>query len=114
MKKRLRVVYDDACPTCTIGKNIAEKLDRHHAVEFVGMHTDEGNRIVTEHALDMERSAYALTENGISQKARMMRAVLAHNGVIGFLVSLPFRIPWLGDRLYELIASHRRHITKRN
>lgn len=109
MEKRLTVVYDDDCPTCTVGKNISEKLDKKQAIDFVGMNTERGRTLAHEHNLDVRASAYAIKDGVVAGKSQMVRTVLAHNGILGFLVSLPFRIPWLGDRLYELIVRHRSH-----
>ncbi len=76
------------------------------------MNTEEGKKLVTEHSFNMSESAYAIHENTISRKSEMMRDVLAHNGIIGAILSVPFRIPWLGNKLYDLLALHRKHVTK--
>jgi predicted DCC family thiol-disulfide oxidoreductase YuxK len=109
MNERLTVVYDDGCPTCTVGKNLSEKLDKNKKLDFVGMNTERGHSLVHEHGLDMHASAYAIRDGKVSGKSAMVRDVLTHNGTLGFFISLPFRIPWVGDRLYELIARHRSH-----
>ncbi len=109
MDERPVVVYDDGCPACTVGKKLSERLDAKKNLDFVGMNTERGKGLVQTHDLNMHASAYLIEGAVVSDKAKMMRDVLAHNGPIGFLMSLPFRIPWFGDRLYELIALHRSH-----
>lgn len=113
MHERLTVVYDDDCPTCTVGKDLSASLDHKHTINFVGMNTEEGTSLVQKHQLDMSKSAYALHADGSkSSKSRMVRDVLARNGLIGAMLSLPFRIPYLGDMLYDVLALHRRRTTK--
>jgi len=113
MAKKLTVVYDDGCPACTVGKNFSEKLDQEKSMEFVGMNSEQGRALIRQHDLDMNASAYAFREDGSkTARSRMMRDVLARNGWLGFLFSLPFRIPLLGDKLYDVLARHRRHTTK--
>jgi predicted DCC family thiol-disulfide oxidoreductase YuxK len=114
--KKLTLVYDDGCPTCTVGVTIAKKLDKNGSLILVGMNTEEGRELVHKHGLDMNSSAYALSENGsITAKAQMAKDVLANKGLGGFLLSLPFRLPSpIADRLYWLLAQHRRHTTKTN
>ena len=90
-------------------KELSTKFDKDGNIDFVGMHTERGKQLVRDRQLDMQASAYALDGERISGKAKMVRDVLAHNGAIGFFLSLPFRIPWLGDRLYEFCALHRDH-----
>ncbi len=107
------VVYDDGCPTCTVGKDFAESHDTDGALKFVGMNTEEGKTLIEKHQLDMNASAYVLREDGTrAGKAEMIREVLAHNGPLGFVLSLPFRVPYLSDVLYDLLALHRKHVTK--
>ncbi|HWO07637.1 MAG TPA: DCC1-like thiol-disulfide oxidoreductase family protein [Candidatus Paceibacterota bacterium] len=103
------VIYDDDCPVCTVGKNASERLDTEKHLEFVGMNTSRGRELVRTRNLDIHTSAYYIDGEYVTEKARMMRDVLAHNGVVGFVASLPFRIPWFGDRLYELISRHQEH-----
>lgn len=113
MEKKLTVVFDDKCPTCTVGMNVADALDSHDAVEFVGMNTERGKALIQQHNLDMNASAYAFHADGTkTEKSRMMRDVLAHNGILGFLLSLPFRIPFVSDKVYSVLALHRKHVTK--
>jgi predicted DCC family thiol-disulfide oxidoreductase YuxK len=113
MEKKLTVVFDDGCPMCTVGMNVADSLDGKDAVEFVGMNTERGKTLVQEHKLDMNASAYAFRADGTrTEKSQMMRDVLANNGVLGFIMSLPFRIPYLNDILYRILAWTRWHITK--
>lgn len=113
MKEKLTVVFDDKCPTCTVGVNASAALDTDKTVEFVGMNTERGQAMVKEHNLDMNASAYAFRADGSrAEKAQMMRDVLAHNGIAGFFLSLPFRIPFFGDMLYEFLAWTRWHLTK--
>lgn len=109
--QKVTVVYDDGCPTCTVGKNMAERLDHAHAITFVGMNTDAGKALVQQHQLDMDSSAYAISERETLSKAAMVKSVLSHNGFVGMLLSLPFRIPWLGDKLYDVLVLHRNHVT---
>jgi len=109
--EKLKVVFDDGCPTCTLGKNMSERLDTTHSIEFIGMNTENGKRLITEHGLNMTESAYAIQENTISGKSGMVRRVLAYNGIIGAILSIPFRIPWFSDKLYDLLALHRKHVT---
>ena len=105
MEKKLTVVFDDGCPLCTAGKNVAKALDKSEAVDFVGMNTERVRALIEEHRLDMNTSAYALRADGLkTEKSRMMRDVLRHNGLVGFLLSVPFRLPYLGDKLYDLLA----------
>lgn len=107
----LKVIYDDGCPTCTVGKNAAERLDTNRSIEFIGMNTEHGKQLIAEHDLNMNESAYALDKNGISKRSAMVRRVLARGGAVGAILSAPFRIPWLSDKLYDVLALHRRHIT---
>jgi predicted DCC family thiol-disulfide oxidoreductase YuxK len=112
-KEKKTVVYDDGCPTCTVGVEFAKKLDGKEALEFVGMNTEKGKQLVQENGLDMNASAYVLHSDGSrTEKARMMVEVLSHNGLIGFVLSLPFRVPVVGELLYYLLTLHRRHLTK--
>lgn len=90
---------------------MSERLDTTHSIEFIGMNTEHGERLITEHSLNMTESAYAIQENAISKKSEMVRRVLAYNGIIGAILSIPFRIPWLSDKLYDVLALHRRHVT---
>ena len=108
--EKLKVVFDDGCPTCTLGKNMSERLDTTHSIEFIGMNTEHGKRLITANGLNMTESAYAIQENTISGKSEMARRVLAHNGIIGAILSIPFRIPWLSDKFYDVLALHRRHV----
>lgn len=112
METRVKVIYDDGCPTCTVGMHLAEGIDRTKSLDFIGMNTDEGQRIIATHQLDMHRSAYVIDGENISGRAEMMREVLSRGGSIGFLLSLPFRVPYLGNALYDLLARHRAHVTK--
>ena len=111
--QKLTVVFDDACPTCTVGKNFAQAHDKASALDFVGMHSERGQTLIRQHGLNMSDSAFAFHVDGSrTEKSQMIRDVLAHNGVIGFLLGLPFRIPYISDKLYDLLALHRRHRTK--
>ncbi len=76
------------------------------------MNTEHGKQLISEHGLNMSESAYSIEGNTSAAKSAMVKQVLAHNGIVGVIVSLPFRIPWLGDKLYDLIASHRAHTEK--
>lgn len=105
------VIFDDGCPTCQVGMDMAEYLDTANTIEFVGMNTDEGKKLITQHGLDMERSAYAIHDGSIMQKAAFMREVFGRSGIRGWLISLPFRIPYFSDRAYDLLARHRKHRT---
>lgn len=107
------VVYDDGCPTCTVGMEFAKKLDGEEVLEFVGMNTEKGGELVRTHGLDMNASAYVLHSDGSrTEKAKMMVEVLSHTGGLGFLLGLPFRVPFFGERLYYLLTLHRKHVTK--
>lgn len=112
MERKVKVIYDDGCPTCTVGISIADKLDHADSMEFIGMNTDAGKRIIAEKDLDMLESAYLIDGDSVAGKAAFMREVFRRGGVFGFLISLPFRIPLLGNALYRLLALHRRHVTK--
>lgn len=112
METRVKVIYDDGCPTCTVGMHLAEGIDHTKSLDFIGMNTEEGRRIISEHKLDMRRSAYVIDGENISGRADMMRKILSHGSIIGFLLSLPFRIPYLSNALYDLLARHRAHVTK--
>lgn len=113
MKKEMVVVFDDRCPTCATGKRFAESFDQDKRIDFVGMNTERGKALIQERGLDMGRSAYALHADGsTAEKSHMVRDVLARNGLVGFFLSLPFRIPHIGDTLYTVLALHRRHTTK--
>ncbi len=113
MDKTKTVVFDDGCPTCTVGKDFAQAHDADKALRFVGMNTEEGKALIEKYQLDMNASAYVLNEDGsLAAKAEMIREVLEHNGPIGFVFSLPFRIPFVSNVLYDLLALHRRHVTK--
>lgn len=112
MEKRVKVIYDDGCPTCTVGISIADKLDHAGSMEFIGMNTEAGKRIIAEKGLDMAESAYVVDGDTVEGKAAFMREVFSRGGIIGFCISLPFRIPVLGNALYRLLALHRKHVTK--
>ncbi len=112
-EQRKVVVFDDGCPTCTVGMEFAEAHDTEKLLTFVGMNTEEGKSLIEKHKLDMNASAYVLRDDGShAEKSEMIREVLAHNGPLGFMFSLPFRIPYLSDALYDLLALHRKHVTK--
>ena len=111
MEKRVKVIYDDHCPTCRIGISLADSLDRTGTLEFIGMNTEEGAELVREHSLDMSASAYILDGSKIEGKAAFMRTLFRRGGFLGFLISLPFRIPYVGTTLYSLLARHRAHVT---
>lgn len=112
MEKKLTVVYDDGCPMCTVGMHVGNALDKKKDVEFVGMNTERGKNLIQEHRLDMNATAYAFHADGTaSEKAQMILDVLARNGIFGFILSLPFRIPYVGNALYEVLAFIRWHIT---
>lgn len=107
------VIYDDGCPTCTVGMEFAEKHDSDGAFTFVGMNTEEGQALIVKHQLDMSASAYVVHDDGShAEKARMMVEIFSRAGFLGLLVSLPFRVPILGNWLYGLLALHRKHATK--
>jgi len=112
MVQRVKVIYDDKCPTCTVGMHLAEGIDHTQSLDFIGMNTEEGQRIIAEHTLDMRRSAYVIDGKNIFGRADMMREVLSHGSIVGFLLSLPFRVPYLGNALYDLLARHRAHVTR--
>ena len=112
MEKRVKVIYDDGCPTCTVGVHLAHGMDLREELELIGMNTEEGKRVIVEHGLDMERSAYVIEDGVIGERAHMMRDVLSRAGFIGLLLSLPFRIPYVGNALYDVLALHRKHVTK--
>lgn len=112
MERKVKVIYDDGCPTCRVGISLAEKLDREHGMEFVGMNTDAGRAIIAEKKLDMAESAYLVDGDSVAGKAAFMREVFSRGGLIGVLISLPFRVPYVGNALYRLLALHRRHVTK--
>ena len=93
--------------------DVAGALDNDKAVDFVGMNSERGKTLIEQHGLDMNQSAYAFNSDGTrSEKSHFMRDVLAHGGSVGFILSLPFRVPILGDLLYSLLATIRYHITK--
>ncbi len=111
--KKEVVVFDDGCPTCTVGMEFAEAHDSKKALTFVGMNTEEGKALIEKHQLDMSASAYVVQGDGTRvEKARMMVEVLSHNGLLGFVLSIPFRVPYLSDWLYNMLALHRKHVTK--
>ncbi len=111
--KKEVVVFDDGCPTCTVGMEFAEAHDSKKALTFVGMNTEEGKALIEKNQLDMNASAYVLHEDGTRvEKARMMVEVLSHNGLLGFLLSIPFRMPYVSDWLYNVLTLHRKHVTK--
>lgn len=112
MERKVKVIYDDGCPTCTVGISIADRLDHADSMEFIGMNTDAGKQIIAEKGLDMMESAYVVDGDAVAGKAAFMREVFSRGGVVGTLISLPFRIPILGNALYRLLALHRRHVTK--
>jgi predicted DCC family thiol-disulfide oxidoreductase YuxK len=111
MESRMKVLYDDCCAACTVGKNFAQRFDHRYAIKFVGMSTEEGKRLMTAFRLDTNQSAYAVKGGLILNKRQMMCEVLSHDGLIGSIVSIPFRIPYLGDWLYDLLAVCRSRIT---
>lgn len=80
-------------------------------MEFIGMNTNEGARLIDEHHLDMSQSAYLIDGTKIEGKAGFMREVFRRGGIIGTLISVPFYIPYLGTLLYRLLAAHRTHVT---
>ena len=112
MEKKLTVVFDDGCPMCTVGMNVSDALDTERSIDFVGMNTERGKTLIKENELDMNASAYVFHPDGTkSEKSHMMRDILARNGFIGFILSLPFRVPYLNDALYKLLALIRWYIT---
>ncbi len=111
-KEKKVVVYDDGCPTCTVGMEFAKKLDGEQALEFVGMNSEKGKELVRANGLDMNASAYVLHNGSKTGKAKMMVEILSHNGLFGFVLSLPFRLPVVGEWLYYLLTLHRKHVTK--
>lgn len=112
MEKKLTVVYDDKCPMCTVGMNVVDALDDASAIDLVGMNSERGRELVAEHGLDMNASAYAIRTDGTrSEKVAFMRDILSHNGAIGSILSLPFRLPFVGNALYDLLAFIRYHTT---
>ena len=98
--------------TCGALKSASERLDANKSIKYVGMNTVEGKELVAARGLDMSNSAYAIEENVVFEKARMVSHVLSYHGFIGALLRLPFQIPWLSDKLYDFLALHRTHITK--
>ena len=112
MERRVKVIYDDGCPTCSVGIAFADKLDHTDSMELIGMNTEEGKRIVSDRGLNMTESAYVIDGESISGKAAFMREVFRRGGLIGLLISLPFRVPYFGNVLYRLLALHRKHITR--
>jgi predicted DCC family thiol-disulfide oxidoreductase YuxK len=112
MERKVKVIYDDGCPTCTVGISLAGTLDHADSMEFIGMNTDAGKHIIAEKGLDMVESAYVIDGERVEGKAAFMREVFSRGGVIGFLISLPFRIPIIGNAIYYLLALHRAHVTK--
>lgn len=111
MESRMKVIYDDGCAACTVGKNFAQRFDHRYAIKFVGMNTEEGRHLMSAFRLNMDQSAYAVKGGLILNKRQMMCEVLDHDGLIGFIVSIPFRIPYLGDILYDFLAACRNRIT---
>ena len=112
MKEKLTVIFDDECSLCTAGRNFASKFDRNKTIQFIGMNTERGKELIDRHHLDMNQSAYAFREDGSrAEKSYMVRDVLAQNGLVGFLLSLPFRIPYVSDKLYDFLAQIRWHTT---
>ena len=108
--KKLTVVYDNACRTCTVARSIGEKLDTGGAIEYVGMHTDHGKELVAKHSLDMEKSAYAISEDGsIASHADMIHTVLSASGRMGQILGGLLRIlpNTAADRLYNFASKHR-------
>lgn len=113
MEKKLTVVFDDGCPMCTVGMNVADALDKTDSIEFIGMNTDRGKDLILKHNLDMNKSAYAFRADGaVTEKSHMLRDVLMFNGPVGFFLSLPLRVPYLNNCLYGILAWIRWHVTK--
>ncbi|MBI5456930.1 DUF393 domain-containing protein [Candidatus Kaiserbacteria bacterium] len=113
MENKLTVVFDDGCPLCTVAKNVTDSLDKKDAMEFVGMNTERGQALIEEHKFDMNKSAYVVRTDGTTaEKAEMAREIFAHNGFLGFLFSLPFRIPYVGNLLYSAGPWTRWYTTK--
>jgi predicted DCC family thiol-disulfide oxidoreductase YuxK len=108
--KKLTVVYDNECRTCSVTRSIGEKLDTANNLEFVGMHTDEGHALIAKHALKMEKSAYAISDDGtVTERAEMIRAVLGATGFFGRILGNMVRVlpKTVADRLYNFAAKHR-------
>jgi predicted DCC family thiol-disulfide oxidoreductase YuxK len=100
-EQRKVVVFDDKCPACTVGMEFAESHDADSALKFVGINTEEGKMLIKKHDLDVNASAYVLHEDGSrAEKSAMMAEILSHNGFLGMVLSLPFRVPIVGNWLY--------------
>jgi predicted DCC family thiol-disulfide oxidoreductase YuxK len=98
---------------CKVGMEFADKFDAKDELRFVGMNTEEGKELVRANGLDMNASAYVFRADGEKiEKRKMMVEILSHDGVLGFVLSLPFRVPILGDGLYYLLTVLRFHVTK--
>ena len=112
VNEKLTVVFDDKCPMCKVGMDVSGALDQEDSIDFVGMNTERGKAMIQRHGLDMNKSAYAFHMDGtMTEKSHMMRDILSRNGTLGFLMSLPFRVPYFGEVLYKLLATIRWHIT---
>lgn len=108
--RKMTVVYDNSCRSCTVARSFGEKLDTSGTIEYVGMHTDKGRELVAKHGLDMEKSAYAIAEDGsIASHAKMIHAVLNSSGFFGQILSRLLHIfpESLANRLYDFASRHR-------
>jgi predicted DCC family thiol-disulfide oxidoreductase YuxK len=106
------LVFDDRCATCSLGVRAVQRLNADNSIRYVGMNSPEGNKYVHDLNLDMNASAYLIDKHGtIKEKEAMAASVLAKSGVVGTLLSVPFRIPYVSRFLYTALAWVRFHTT---
>lgn len=110
--KKLVLIFDDTCAMCSRGINFVDTLSKDLPVRPVSMHSVEGQRYIAVHKLDMNASAYLIDEHGvIKEKEAMAASVLRRAGILGKLLSIPFRIPYVSRMLYAMLAWVRFHTT---
>ncbi len=113
MATKSMLIFDDGCKVCSLGVRSAATLTKDDDVRYVGMSTEEGKGYVQKHALDMNASAYLIHADGtVQEKEAMAAAVLRRGGPLGYVLSLPFRIPYVSRFLYNVLAWVRFHTTK--
>ena len=108
--KKTTVIYDDRCATCSVARSVGETLDSSGNIDFVGMNTEHGKDLIRIHGLDMEKSAYAISEDGaVVEKADMLQTVLSRTNLLGrILASCINALPRSATaKIYEFVAKHR-------
>lgn len=112
MEEKAVLVFDDGCTMCSLGVRAVKRLTKDGTIRYVGMSSKEGEKYVSDHALDMGASAYLIDERGVVKgKEEMAASVLRRGGVAGTLLSVLFKIPYVSRLLYTILAWVRFHTT---